>query len=492
MRIIPAVFILALALIGCSSDSIVGPSLGTIRGVVKDPRTVSPLPNVQMYSIPGTSTVVSDQQGAYQIDGVMPGEYIVKAFYRDSTFVGYATLPVRVNSGATTTADIILKIGVPGKGVIAGRVVDQQGRPVVGATVETVPKTTQETTWNDGYFILTDIIYDSLTVKVNNGILFGSARVALKMDDIVKLVITAYEQDPSKGWFKGMVTSKGEPVSGAIVRIDSLNKADTTDDLGEYRISNIPVGTHRLSVVRSGFTKRSFILNAIADTATVKDISLGLTSSLPMESLELYLPFDASIDDRSPKSHKMSEMGKDLRFVPDRYGRPNEAIQFSGWNGVSTVDGSKMNFKPITMGTWLYIPSTTEKVHLVFGKTPHPTGDGYYIVLENNLLSFIWVTNGFKQVSRADMVMGRYPRNQWFWIGYAVGQDGSGYATVNGVEIINLSFVTNPIINEEQFTFGTLPSTTNNPGFTGAMDQAVVYSTFKTIEEIKRIMETKE
>ncbi len=483
---------LATILIGCSSDSMIAPSLGIIQGVVKDPRTVSPLSNVQIYSIPGTSTVLSDQQGAYQIDGVMPGEYVIKAFYRDSNFIGYATMPVRVNSGATTTADIILKVGSPGKGVIAGRVVDQQGRPVTGATVETVPKTTVETTWNDGYFILTDIIYDSLTVKVNNGTLFGSARVALKADDIVKLVIVAYEQDPSKGWFKGKVTSKGEPVSGAVIQLDSLNRSDTTDDLGEYRISNVPVGSHRVSVERSGFSKRSFILNAIADSATVKDISLGLTDSLPNESMELYLPFDASIDDRSPKTHKMKEMGTDIRFVPDRYGRPNEAIQFSGWNGVSTIDGAKMNFKPVTMGAWLYVPSSTEKVHLIMGKTPHPTGDGYYIVLENNLLSFIWVTNGFKQVSRADMIMGRYPRNQWFWIGYAVGQDGNGYATVNGVENINLSFVSNPIVNEEQFTVGTLPSTTNNPGFTGAIDQVVVYSTFKTIEEIKRIMETKE
>jgi hypothetical protein len=492
MKMLPTVLTLALILMGCSSDSMIGPSLGAIQGVVKDPRTMSPLQNVQVYSIPGTGLAVTGEGGVYLIENVVPGEYIVKAHYSDSVFVGYATMPVRVHSSTTTTADMVLRSGSAGKGVISGRVVDERGSPVAGAMVTTFPKTTTEVTTQDGYFLLTDVINDSLLINVSNDVLFGKSRVHAELDVITKVTITTYPQDPSKGSITGKVTSRGEPVSEAIVHIDALGLIDTTDERGMYLLRNVPEGQHRMSVDRNGLQSRTFLVDAIPDVPTVKDVSLGLSSMLPLANLEIYLPLDGSIEDRSPNYRPTREIGKDLRFVPDRFGRPNEAVQLTGWDGISTVDGARMNYKPVTMGMWLKIPATNTSVNLVFGKTPHPMGDGYYVVLENNRLVFIWVTNSWGQISRTEIAAGAIPRDRWFWIGFAVGNDGTGYATMNGITTMSIPLASNPITNQEQFTFGNLPSTTIHPGLIGQMDQVVVYSTYKTIDELKRIMDTKD
>ena len=482
----------ATFLLGCSADDIVAPSFGSIQGLVKDPISIKPLGNVQVYSLPGTELVLTNDSGMYRIDEMPPGEYVLRAYYRDSVFAGYATMPVRVNSNSTTRADIILKAGAPSKGVISGRVVDELGRPVSGATVITEPKTTTEVTTTDGYFLLADVPNDTLSITVSNGILYGRGHVYADPDVLTKTIITAYPQDPTKGWVSGRVTSKGEPVSGAIVLADSLGLADTTDDNGLYILRNIALGVNKISVTRDGFQRRVFVVTTIADTETRKDMTLGSTNAITTENLELYIPIDGSIDDRSTRFHKTAAFGEGLKYVADRYGRDNEAVECTGWNGITTLDGSEMNYRPLTLGAWLYIPSRIKTTNLLLGKTPHPSGDGISVVFTNGQLVFMYFTNSLAQTSRTFFESNSFPRDEWFWIGFAVATDGSGYATVNGTTTKAIPTVMNTITNQEQFVFGNLPSTENTPGLMGKIDQIVVYSSYKNATELKRIMEVNE
>jgi hypothetical protein len=100
----------------------------------------------------------------------------------------------------------------------------------------------------------------------------------------------------------------------------------------------------------------------------------------------------------------MKELGTGNRFVADRNGVAGRAIEFNGTNGISTVDGASMNFKPVTLGAWVYIPSNTNTTQLILGKTLHPLGDGYYIAMENGVISFLYTTGGWAKYSRTDFL----------------------------------------------------------------------------------------
>ena len=120
-------FILALLLVACGSDAIIAPSPGSIKGIVKGPITQRPLANVQMSTVPGTSVLLTDDNGAYEFTNVAAGDYIVQATYRDTAIAGYASMQVKVLSGATTKADLILNLGSPENGIISGKVNDESG-----------------------------------------------------------------------------------------------------------------------------------------------------------------------------------------------------------------------------------------------------------------------------------------------------------------------------------------------------------------------------
>ena len=88
-------FILATLVISCGSDAIVAPpSPGAIKGIVKGPITQRPLANVQMSTVPGTSVLLTDDNGAYEFTNVAAGDYIVQATYRDTAIAAYASMQV--------------------------------------------------------------------------------------------------------------------------------------------------------------------------------------------------------------------------------------------------------------------------------------------------------------------------------------------------------------------------------------------------------------
>ena len=491
MKALYTIAVLSLILAGCSAEDIIAPSYGSIQGIVKDSRTQRPLSNVQVYSLPGTVTVLTDEHGTYTMGAVTPGDYVLKAIYRDTSFAEFATLPVHVNANALTTADIILKPGSPGTGLVIGLVIDETGRAVSGARVSTYPETARQVTNADGSFLITDIPYDSIKISITNDEVFGVAQVYPMPDVVTKITIVATLQDPNKGSMTGIVTSRGEPVPGAIVRIDALGLADTTDEQGMYLIRNVPAGQQQVSITREGFSRRLLTSTFAVGTVTRKDLTLCTAAAIPEEQLELYVPFNGDIDDRSPQSHRMGLMSGRVTFVADRLGRANNAVQFTGANGVTTLDGMQMNFKPMTMAAWVKVPSFTSAVNLILGKTPHPTGDGYYIILENGRLVFMWVTGNWAQVSRTEIV-GTFPRDEWMWVGFAMNGNGTGYVTVNGKDVKYITTSVSKTVNSEQFTIGNLPTTTGHPGFEGSLDQVVVYSRFLTAPELTTIMNMKE
>ena len=63
----------------CSEDTIDLEGLGAITGSVVSEGDNEPIENVKVETNPGTSTVFTDENGKYQINGVPAGKYSLSA-----------------------------------------------------------------------------------------------------------------------------------------------------------------------------------------------------------------------------------------------------------------------------------------------------------------------------------------------------------------------------------------------------------------------------
>ena len=484
---------LALVLVACTSNDIIAPSPGSIRGVVKGPLTQRPLANVQMTTVPGTSVLLTNDSGAFTFPYVAAGEYIVKAVYRDTAFSAYASVPVRVLEGSTTTVDLILTLGSPTTGIITGRVTDESGKAVQGASVTIDKPFTSVETSADGSFMFLDVAPGTVNLNAVKDGLYGSATATVQKDAITKVNLTIYDQDPTRGLVTGIVVADKQPLPSASVSIPSIAKSTVTDANGSYTIKNIPSGVYEMVIAKEGLRTRYYEITVTAGAPTVKNADMS--GSLPpfsTEGLELYLPLTGNIDDMSPKQRQMKAHNGDAKFVKDRFGESNTAIEFSGSNSLATRDGALMNYKELTIGAWVFIPSNSPPIQLILGKTLHPLGDGYYMTIDNGLLCFLYAVHGFAKYTRLDI--SNYPKDEWIWIGYSLDGNGNGWATVNGttVNVKTTSNYSTITTSAQQFQIGDLETSTTASGFTGKMDHVVVYSRYMTVNDLKFIMEQRD
>jgi Carboxypeptidase regulatory-like domain/Concanavalin A-like lectin/glucanases superfamily len=489
--------VLSIVLISCSSDDVVAPTTvpGSIKGVVKHPFTKLPVADVQVYTVPGTSVRLTDNNGAYSMENVVPGDYLVRAFYRDTATPGHAVVPIRVEAGAVTTADLMLSYGAPETGLIIGRVVDEAGQPIKGADVTITSPYKTTVTAADGSFLFFDVTPGPVTITATSVVLQGSATINVRRDDVSKITITVYDQDPAKGSITGSVTVDNKPLEGALVVISKLGRSVTTDANGSYRLKNVEEGPYILTVSKEGLRTRDFDVEVSTGLATIRNIDMSPNApAFSTKDLELFLPFGGSINDLSPRARDMKNIGDPCKLVADRFGEPNQAVEFNGTNAVSTISGQAMNYKALTMGAWIYSPSTSPAFQLIMGKTVHPNGDGYYMTFDNGLLNMLYTTNAFATYTRFIFSNAKLPRDQWVWVGFSLDQNGSGWASINGTVVMqsNNSVYSTATTSPAQVQIGDLQTSSTLPGFTGMMDHVVLYSRSMSVDEFKVIMETKD
>lgn len=80
--------------------------------------------------------------------------------------------------------------------------------------------------------------------------------------------VTAYAQS---GSITGKVTDNqtGEPIIGATVFIESLQKGDQTDVDGDYTVSNVPVGTYEVVISYIGYKSQTFNIDVGSGAVTL-------------------------------------------------------------------------------------------------------------------------------------------------------------------------------------------------------------------------------
>ena len=173
------------------------------------------------------------------------------------------------------------------KGVITGRVVNENGEPHVNASVWVRPDTqeglpvTQTTTNRDGVFKLSGLERGSYTVSAAVPAHIPKSpetRPVYKDEDLITLVLM------KGGVITGTVTgAKGEPVVGIGIRVrlarDESGRSygemgryydNTTDDRGVYRVYGLPSGTYVVSAD-----------GGVEDRSSVRMFVNGFASDLP-------------------------------------------------------------------------------------------------------------------------------------------------------------------------------------------------------------------
>jgi hypothetical protein len=122
---------------------------GTITGVVIDAQTRTPLSNASVRLTPDAGrginrSVVTDAEGRFTLEAVPQGRYVLSASRQ-----GYlpTNLGQRRQGGPGTAIELAdgeardkITIPMTRGGVITGRVVDDHGDPVTGATVQLLPR----------------------------------------------------------------------------------------------------------------------------------------------------------------------------------------------------------------------------------------------------------------------------------------------------------------------------------------------------------------
>ncbi|MBU3742345.1 MAG: hypothetical protein FGM24_08690 [Candidatus Kapabacteria bacterium] len=488
MKSFGIILVISLILVSCASETVVGPSLGTIAGSVRDPTGARFIPNVQISTTPPTQALLTDTLGKFTISDVTPGTYVLTARYFDSA---YATAAVGVQAGKTASANLIMNYGTPTTGIITGIVTNEMEVPVSGAVVTTTPATEPVTTGPDGRYMITNVTPGTYIVNVVGDDLYGAGQVSVDAGKLSVSDITLSIQDPSNGWVTGVVTKQGIPLPGITVEIVSLDKRATTDAEGRYRLSNVAPGEHTLAVVVDQAQIIRLRITALAGKATIRDVETVTTSvDIPTFGLELYMAFkNGSVVDASPKQRKATLIGG--TFATDRKGDLKGAFQHDGTpdNAVEIEHSSELNMFPMTMAAWLYIQS--DRKALILGKAKHPEGDGYMMFVESKKLVFLYTTDNFASALRAEVNL---PLNEWFWAGMSVYSSESGVAYVNGVSYTMVKIgEPRSMTNGHPFRIGSISTTDPTmQQLSGMIDSIILYSRGLPRTELQSIMEAVE
>lgn len=257
---------------------------GRLSGNVTDVANGQNMAMVNVYTVPATSFITTDINGAYTIENILPGAYKVFAAKNNYDTI---SVDVTVNAGSITYANFILKPYTPSDknyGIISGILRElKTDDPISKAFLYTVPSTSVVTTNSTGEYEITNVPagkyklwygkdgYDTLSVDVSviAGKTTGADLTLAKMDTSAA---------GSFGKITGRITNAttGLPISGAAITSVPPLGSITTSSTGDYEINNIKPGSYKLKISKTGFTDKEVDVVITAGTTVTVNASLQL------------------------------------------------------------------------------------------------------------------------------------------------------------------------------------------------------------------------
>ncbi len=274
----------------CHAQSV----LWSVRGVTFDSVRGRPLSGA-LVAIVGTGrNTISDSLGAFSFDSIAPGRHVF-AMQHDSIdvlgFSGFSTraviddarhsVVIAVPSFATLWRAACGERQAPAdSGFIYGSIRDSAGRPAARAAVDLVALDPRQPASSKGpqrrlrSRVTTDATggYSVCGVPMDVAVFVQAAADSLE-SDVVEMAPTGQRirrQNMSlrragsvaRGVLAGFITdSAGKPISGAELTIPELSRTAQTNERGQFRLGELPVGRHAVQGRRLGYAAVDTILD---------------------------------------------------------------------------------------------------------------------------------------------------------------------------------------------------------------------------------------
>jgi len=298
-------FLLTVMALSCKEDeqSPVEPTPsehGTIKGNIIEFGSSSPLSLVNVYSVPPTSYVKTDESGNYVIKTVEPGQYQVVA-----AKIGFDTITVdvTVSAGAVTVADFIL-VSQNSKdsvkyGQISGAIFNSRTfTPIDKVNLVTVPATSSITSDNFGKYVFENVLPGEYVIKAEKaGFDTTSVSVTVFAGKVAEADIYLTESDTAglatTGTILGIVKDSQtlSAIKGAVVNTDPSTSSVVTSDDGSYKFANVEPGDYTIEIYKAGYQSSTAKVTVVAGQATRADFILvsetGSIEGVVMDALTL-------------------------------------------------------------------------------------------------------------------------------------------------------------------------------------------------------------
>lgn len=240
---------LTVTLTACGPDEI----LGSVTGVIRDSETNAVLSGVTVFTDPLTKAAVTDADGRYTIADIKVRSYEVVAT-KEGYFEDLATATVVEN--ATITVNFALDPdNTPSPGSITGLVTRvDNGNPLAGASVSTVPATSTMTTNAAGQYTITGVAAGSYQVNVTaTGYTSASSNVTVTAGQVTTADFPLTSN--TQGSIAGVVTRQGtsQLLAGVSISTTPATSTTVTDANGHYQLNSVAPGSYRVNASLTGY-----------------------------------------------------------------------------------------------------------------------------------------------------------------------------------------------------------------------------------------------
>jgi len=280
-----------LILIKCENpfDSGTSDEYGSIKGKITDvngdPLRGTLVSIEKVASGTQKQSMVTAAGGTFSFDDIKVGEYEVRAEKE-----GYLSeeLIVTVNVNKTTNVDLILKRRETEKGIICGKVFDENSDPIEGVLLSTEPETHTDNTNSNGEYLLDNIPPGNYTVRAfKSGYRENSKSVTVESNTIVILDLPLISNASLNAIIYGRITDAqtGEAINDVKIETDPASHTALSDANGYFQItvdhSNIPPYIYIVKAKKDGYNESSVQTSVQKGNVSIVNILLFKQGSGP-------------------------------------------------------------------------------------------------------------------------------------------------------------------------------------------------------------------
>ncbi|MEH7320267.1 carboxypeptidase regulatory-like domain-containing protein, partial [Priestia megaterium] len=248
-----------------------------------DAQTGSPISGAGVVTVIAGSGIIiastqTDLNGNYIITGLSPGSYDV-VFSANNFASQTSTVHLTPNE-----IEIVNAALTPNPATVSGRVVNvETSIPIANALIQAFTTegtfVTSTLTDVDGQYTLTGLPEGTFTISASVTDFATQIQTVTLTPGETEIVNFALTSNPAS--LSGIVTDAqtGSPLAGALVQVFVVGttipvKSTLTDATGQYRISNLSVGTYNILFSSKDFIDQAVSITLVSNETKILDIAL--------------------------------------------------------------------------------------------------------------------------------------------------------------------------------------------------------------------------